>query len=79
MANEDKGAFGSEPLDAGPEQGGSNLGGLGATGAIDRDRGPEAEGSASRKPASSAREAAIVEEEDEGTKAAGGPGDTDRR
>lgn len=42
------GAFKAEPLDAGPEQGGSNMGGLGATGAMDRDRDPEAEGYVSR-------------------------------
>jgi len=51
------GAFGADGLDAGPEQGGSNLGGLGATGAIDRERDPEAEGEV--QTASSAREQAI--------------------
>lgn len=55
------GAFGTGPLDAGPEQGGSNMGGLGSTGAIDRDRDPEAEGYEPRKPVpSSAREHAII-------------------
>lgn len=73
MANENKGggAFNTGPLDAGPEQGGSNMGGLGSTGAIDRDRDPEAEGFT--KPASSAREAAIVEaDEDKDVTADGG-------
>jgi len=53
------GAIGSPGLDAGPEQGGSNLGGLGATGATDRDRDPEAEGDIETLP-SSAREQEIL-------------------
>ena len=46
MTNENNGggAFNADGLDAGPEQGGSNLGGLGATSATDRERDPEAEG-----------------------------------
>lgn len=65
MTNENKGsgALQAEPLDAGPEQGGSNMGGLGATGAVDRERDPEAEGYSRSK--SSAREHAIVEEDHE--------------
>lgn len=55
------GAFGTEGLDAGPEQGGSNMGGLGSTGAIDRDRDPVAEGEVTPTP-HSAREHAIVAE-----------------
>ena len=55
------GAFGADGLDAGPEQGGSNMGGLGATGAIDRDRDPEAEGTVKPTP-HSAREHAIASE-----------------
>lgn len=72
MANTNKGggAFNTGPLDAGPEQGGSNMGGLGSTGAIDRDRDPEAEGF--KKPVTSAREAAIVEGQDEEVTADGG-------
>ena len=54
------GAFGTEGLDAGPEQGGSNMGGLGATGALDRERDPEAEGLTKPEP-SSAREHAIAQ------------------
>ncbi len=42
--NKGSGALQAEPLDAGPEQGGSNMGGLGATGAVDRERDPDAEG-----------------------------------
>ena len=66
MANENKGggAFNTGPLDAGPEQGGSNLGGLGATGAVDRDRDPEAEGFVIKKP-TSARKAAVIDNEDD--------------
>ena len=63
------GAFKTGPLDAGPEQGGSNMGGLGATGAMDRERDPEAEGYT--KPKSSAREAEIIETDDEGGGKAG--------
>ena len=72
MTNENKGggAFNTEPLDAGPEQGGSNMGGLGATGATDRDRDPVAEGFV--KPPTSAREAAIIENDDEEVTADGG-------
>lgn len=66
MADENKGhgAFNTGPLDAGPEQGGSNLGGLGSTGALDRDRDPEAEGLETKKPVTSARDELIVEEEE---------------
>lgn len=62
MSKENKGgAFGADGLDAGPEQGGSNLGGLGSTGAIDRDRDIEAEGGAAPPPTPhSAREHEIV-------------------
>ena len=72
MTNENKGggAFNTGPLDAGPEQGGSNMGGLGATGATDRDRDPVAEGFV--KPPTSAREAAIIENDDEEVTADGG-------
>ena len=61
MTNENKGggAFNTGPLDAGPEQGGSNMGGLGATGAMDRDRDPEAEGYT--QPKSTARDRALHE------------------
>jgi hypothetical protein len=45
-----RGAFGTDGLDAGPEQGGSNLGGLGATGATDRDRDIDAEGGVTPTP-----------------------------
>ncbi len=73
MPNEsnDGGAFTTGPLDAGPEQGGSNMGGLGATGAMDRDRDPEAEGFA-KKPATSTRENAILEDEEGELSADGG-------
>lgn len=72
MANQQGGggAFKTEPLDAGPEQGGSNMGGLGATGAMDRERDPEAEGYVKPKQ-SSAREAEIIETDDEGGGKAG--------
>ncbi|HEY0627738.1 MAG TPA: hypothetical protein VGD23_00250 [Sphingomicrobium sp.] len=62
MTDREKGgAFGTDGLDAGPEQGGSNMGGLGATGAVDRDRDPEAEGSV--KPTQhSAREHALEDQ-----------------
>jgi hypothetical protein len=64
MTNQNKGggAFNTGPMDAGPEQGGSNLGGLGATSATDRDRDPEAEGYTT--PAtSSARDKAIADQD----------------
>lgn len=65
MTSEKRGssALQAEPLDAGPEQGGSNMGGLGATGAVDRERDPEAEGYS--RAQSSARERAIVEQDPE--------------
>ena len=57
MSDRNKGgAFGTDGLDSGPEQGGSNMGGLGSTGAIDRDRDIEAEGGAERPTPHSARE-----------------------
>lgn len=59
-ANKSGGAFNAKGMDAGPEQGGSNLGGLGATSATDRERDPEAEGFT--EPAtSSARDKAIAD------------------
>ena len=74
MADENKGhrAFNTGPVDAGPEQGGSNLGGLGSTGALDRDRDPEAEGLETEKPATSTREELIIEEEEGDVRADGG-------
>lgn len=61
MAETNKGgALGTKGPDAGPEQGGSNLGGLGATGALDRDRDIEAEGQGIHKQPHSAREQEIV-------------------
>lgn len=54
-------------LGAGPEQGGSNLGGLGSTSATDRDRDPEAEGLTKPEIESSAREQIIVDQADGGT------------
>jgi len=63
IKNKGGGAFNTGPLDAGPEQGGSNLGGLGSTSAMDRDRDPEAEDLVKPKsPASSARERAAADE-----------------
>ena len=59
-SNKGGGAFNTGGMDAGPEQGGSNLGGLGATSATDRERDPEAEGFT--EPAtSSAREKSIAD------------------
>jgi hypothetical protein len=63
MQDKGDGAFNTGPLDAGPEQGGSNMGGLGATGAVDRERDPEAEGYTKPK-SSSARDAALAENEE---------------
>jgi hypothetical protein len=63
IKNKGGGAFNTGPLDAGPEQGGSNLGGLGSTSAMYRDRDPEAEGLVKPKsPASSARDRATADE-----------------
>jgi hypothetical protein len=60
--NKGGGAFNTPGMDAGPEQGGSNLGGLGATSATDRERDPEAEGFT--EPAtSSARDKAIADQD----------------
>jgi len=63
MTNQNKGggAFNTGPLDAGPEQGGSNMGGLGSTGAMDRERDPEAEGMTSPASVTSARDQAILD------------------
>ena len=65
MTNPNKGggAFNTGPLDAGPEQGGSNLGGMGSTGAMDRERDPEAEGLVKPESVSSARDQAIIDAE----------------
>ena len=66
MTDREKGGvFGTDGLGAGQEQGGSNMGGLGATGATDRERDPEAEGIVKPTP-HSAREHAIVEDADDG-------------
>ena len=67
MANPNKGggAFNTGPLDAGPEQGGSNMGGLGATGAMDRERDPEAEGFTVPKSSARDRIAAETADDDE--------------
>lgn len=58
--NKGGGAFNTGGMDAGPEQGGSNLGGLGATSATDRERDPEAEGY-TQPATSSARDKAIAD------------------
>ena len=67
MTNQNKGggAFDTGPLDAGPEQGGSNLGGLGSTSAMDRDRDPEAEGMIQPTATTSGRDQAILDSEEE--------------
>ena len=64
MTNQNKGggAFNTGPMDAGPEQGGSNLGGLGATSATDRERDPEAEGYTTPST-TSARDKAIADQD----------------
>ena len=74
MTNQNKGggAFSTGPLDAGPEQGGSNMGGLGSTGAMDRDRDPEAEGITKPQPVSSARDQAIIDADGDDPKPADG-------
>jgi len=66
MTNQNKGggAFNTGPLDAGPEQGGSNMGGLGSTGAMDRERDPEAEGMVKPTINSSGRDKAILDAAD---------------
>ncbi len=61
-SNKGGGAFNADGLDAGPEQGGSNLGGLGATSATDRERDPEAEGYTTPST-SSARDKAIADQD----------------
>ncbi|HVL29854.1 MAG TPA: hypothetical protein VM326_03955 [Sphingomicrobium sp.] len=59
----DGGDFDTRNPNAEPQQGGSNLGGEGATSATDLLRDPEAEGFARPEaPASSAREQAIVDQ-----------------
>lgn len=63
--NKGGGAFNTGPLDAGPEQGGSNMGGLGATGAMDRERDPEAEGFTVPKSSARDRIAAETADDDE--------------
>jgi hypothetical protein len=59
--NKGGGAFNTGPLDAGPEQGGSNMGGLGSTGAMYRERDPEAEGMTKPTVVTSARDQAILD------------------
>ena len=59
----DGGDFDTRKPNAEPQQGGSNLGGLGSTSAIDQVRDPEAEGyTPPATPGSSAREQAIIDQ-----------------
>ena len=60
--NDDGRTSSSDSLGTGPEQGGSNLGGLGSTSATDRDRDPEAEGLTKPEIKTRAREQAIVDQ-----------------